>query len=207
MTTATIESAANPGNLATGDFQIGTILRRKVVPRFLEDVGRIGWRRRSVPLTVTAGQRQTDLPADFFEVSSVWPEGMKYIGEDDVLVAAAEANTVPGTPSGYWLVPSATAGRTAIRFDVSASADFAFQVFYYYQIPFAADDTALDFAAWVPTQYHWALVELLRREIFFDRFGEGDPRFATADNEYKWWLAQIVPKRELARRNKVIVIR
>ena len=45
MTTDQVESAANRGDIATADFQLGTVLRYSVIPQFLEDCGRIGWRR------------------------------------------------------------------------------------------------------------------------------------------------------------------
>jgi hypothetical protein len=72
-------------------------------------------------------------------------------------------------------------------------------VSYYWYVP-CEDEEDVDLKSYIPEQYHWALVELLRREIIDDRFGQGDQRFATANSKYQEWLKRIAPKRELAQR-------
>jgi hypothetical protein len=207
MTTSQIENAANRGDLASADFQIGLVLRYKAIPLFLEDVGRIGWRRRTASVQISPSTRSATLPSDFFEASSVWVapvddlgDPLKYIGETDRLVAQALDRTTGGRPEGFYLSGS------SIYSDRPADKTYSLRVVYFYQIPFSNQSEDIDLSAWIPGQYHWALVELLRRELFFDRYGDQDPRFSTSAQLYQEWLNRITTKRELSRRNEIRTI-
>lgn len=207
MQTTQIETAANRGDIATADFQIGLVLRSQVIPAFLEDVGRIGWRRKIVQITPASGKQTYSLPDDFFEVADVYIAGninpIPFIGEDPALVTQAEMTTSGGGWTGYYLVrdPDRVTGW-AIKFDAPAgvAGGPVAYVHYYWFVPFENETEEVDLREYVPEQYHWALVELLRREIIDDRCGEGDKRYVTANNKYHEWLQRIVTKRELAPR-------
>lgn len=223
MLTSQVESAANRGDLATADFDIQLVLRSNVIPAFLEDVGRIGWRWRGYQLTTVPGQQSYTLPEDFFEMQDVWvvsgtgvsnvtvntggdSDPLPFIGEDPYRVAAALANVAnyPQTqyrPLGYFLQHDVTdPNRWAIWFQAPPDGTYTLWVLYYWIIPFADSSQDVDLRKYLPEQYHWALVELLRREIIDDRYGQGDQRYATSDAKYQAWLARIAKKRELAKR-------
>jgi hypothetical protein len=207
MNTSQIELAANRGDIATADFQIGLVLRSQVIPAFLEDVGRIGWRTKCHSFTPTPGKQYESLPDDFFEVADVVMVGktdpLDFIGEDPTLVTAAEANATAGAWTGYYLIrdPDNPTGW-AIKFNAPAGAGSSsvVHVHYYWYIPFEDESRDVDLRLYLPEQYHWALVELLRREIIDDRFGQGDQRYGTANVKYQEWLKRITTKRALAPR-------
>lgn len=206
MQTSQIETSANRGDIASADFDIGAVLRFQVIPAFLEDCGRIGWRRKVATITPQPGVQVYALPDDFFEVSDVLVVGSKdpipFIGEDPVLVSGAESNTSAGSWTGYYLVRDPEdESRWAIKFDSPASGGGpSAHVHYYWFVPFSNESEEVNLGKYVPDQYHWAMVELLRREIMDDRYGQGDQRYTTANNKYQEWLRRIVVKRELAPR-------
>lgn len=217
MTLLQIESAANRGDLATGDFQAGVVLRRGVIPAFLEDCGREGWRRKYYKFSTSLNTQAYPLPGDFFEAAGVFTDssfcgcsalGLDYIGEDPDRVVMAELNTTPGGLDAYYLAPDpADANAQAIKFSAPADGAHSVVLAYYWYIPISDDRQDLDMRAYIPEQYHWALVEALKREIYEDRFGQQDSRFQVADAKYKEWIAKISVKREMAARERAVYVR
>lgn len=215
MTTHQIEQAANRGDIATADFPIALVLRQQCIPAFLEDCGRIRWRTKTYTFTTTAGVRKYTLPRDFFEVDNVYVDAatdpLFYIGEDAQLVAQAEAASDAATDPGlvsYYLLPDETDDtRTALVLNVAPDEAADITVSYFWYLPFE-DEEEVDLRSYFPEQYHWALVDILRREIIDDRFGQGDQRYAAADAKYQEWLKRIANKRALAPRgNKATYVR
>lgn len=205
MNTSQIELAANRGDLATADFQIGLVLRSMVVPAFLEDVGRIGWRKNLHTVTVAAGSRLVTMPEDFFEVADVLLAGdtkpLAYIGEDPTRVAQAEADSSTGALESYYLVRDPVdPNRWAVKFNRAAGSSRSVTITYYWYVAYGDDSQDVDMRRYIPEQYHWALVDLLRREIIDDRYGQGDQRYTAANLKYQDWLKRIHTKRELAPR-------
>lgn len=212
MTTAEIESAANRGNIATADFVIGQVLRRQVIPQFLEDVGVTSWRKAYKTITTVAGTQYYDLDANFLKVHEAYritnggidDPPLEYIGEDPRKVALAEANTTRSAPTGYYItIDGASAGAglwRRMKFQAPPDAVYAIQVVQLTYIPFADDTTSLNLKPYIPEQFHWGLVTGLRKEIFFDRFGQGDPRYDRANADYQEWVGRAQAHRELARR-------
>ena len=89
--------------------------------------------------------------------------------------------------------------RWDLKLNMPATSVVTITVVYYWYLPFS-DEEDVDLRQYIPEQYHWALVEILRREIIDDRFGQGDQRWATANTKYQDWLKRIVTKRQLAPR-------
>ena len=207
MTTDQIEVAANRGDIATGDMNLKQILRRAVVPMFLEGVGRVGWRRVNYTFNTVIGTAAYTLPTDFLEAYGVYlpsnfDHTLKFIGEDPDRVARAEANATNAPPTGYYILNAAgTAAWKQLKFDAPCDAVYAMRLSYYRFGYFADDSTSVDMAFTIPEQYHWALVDGLRAEIFLDRFGQGDPRFVASDQKFQKWIGTAAGRRELAARN------
>lgn len=217
MNASLVETLANRGDLATADFQIGATLRFGVIPEFLTDVARVGWRKRTVSLTLPQGAREVALPRDFGDMGGIWippiqdpsDPGLIYFGESDVEVANAEETTDPGAPAGYYL-PMASSGdlsHRAVRVDRPADRNYSLRSVYFWKIPFENDqDDSIDLDLYIPSQYQWALVDLLRAKIIDDRYSEGDPRYQAAMDSYNKWVSKVLVTRELARRNHVIYV-
>lgn len=214
MTTDQIEQAANRGDIATGDMNLKMILRRSVVPQFLEDVGRVSWRRKTTPINTVIGDRKYALPTDFVQAHGVYlptdyDNSLKYIGEDPDRLARAESNVTNGAPTGYYITQntSGTAAWQSLALEAPASAVLALRVVYYFFARFADDSTAVDMAQHIPEQFHFGLVEGLRMEIFLDRFGQGDPRYVAVEGKYQSWVARASGRRELGTRNYANFVR
>lgn len=205
MTTLDIETAANSGDIASGDFNLKLVLRKAVVPQFLEDVGLVGWRRKTIAITVTAGTRTYSLPTDFESVHAIyWPPNfdnqMKFIGEDPRLVAMAESSTTPGTPGGYYIVTE-TDGSKTLKLDCVPAAGATLPLQYLSYVKWADLTTSVDMAKYVPEPFHWALVVGLRAQVMLDRFGQKDPRYSASVMEYQSWVARAMVRKEQGPRN------
>lgn len=207
MTTAEIELAANRGNLANADFVIGQVLRRQVIPQFLEDVGITSWRKAYKTITTVAGTQYYDLDSNFLSVHEAFrlpnqDDPLEYIGEDPRKVAFAEANTVQAAPTSYYIVlDGATPAKwRRLKFQAPPDAVYTIPVVENTYIPFADNTTAVDMMPYLPEQFHWGLVDGLRTQIYFDRFGQGDDRYVEAKASYMEWVGRAQAHRELARR-------
>lgn len=220
MTTETLANLANLDNVGSGlDLQV--ILRDLVFPEFFLDVGEASWRNAVDSVSLVAGDRQKDLPDDFWAMKSILipPTGstqvakgegeLKYIGEDTAAMLAAEVNTTQRKPTGYWIAARAgTAGDPgvgsfrAVRFDAPSDAPYT-ATFVYERGPVFADaQTNVNLDTWMPSIAQGALVKLLRRRVMEDRFGQNDPRYVLANDEYSVILSNILDRgTQQARRN------
>lgn len=214
MTTAEIETASNRGNIATADINIGQVLRRQVIPQFFEDVGVCSWRKAYKTITTIAGTQTYDLDANFLKVHEAYKmpgasptDRLEYIGEDPLKVASSEAATVQAPPASYYIVLDAGTPKLWRRLKLQAPPDavYSIAVVQLTFIPFADDTTSVDLTQYLPSQFHWALVEGVRAQIFFDRFGQQDPRYDRAQAAYLQWVGRAQTHRELGRRGGLFV--
>lgn len=220
MTTADIENWANRAGLATADFDIGRELRFNVIPKFLLDVGECAWTRKYGALTFAAGEREKDLPNDFFRMLDVYigspgPVGvsergkLQYIGDNPIRVAIAEGNTSPGVPTGYYIAQRAETGGApgswkAFKLDVPTVSGCTVLYGYLIQVPFEDAATSVDLNPYIPEPLQGAVVTRLRAEIFLDRFGLADPRYETEMRKYADWLGSARMYGELGRANYAV---
>lgn len=204
MTTFDIETAANRGNIAT-DMNVGLILRHQIIPEFLNDVKLCAWRKKRSTVTTSAGTQSYALASDFGEMREVQIVGydpLEYIGEDEEKVFAAQAATTQARPQGYYLGrdPDATVGSFKHLFlDAPPDGVYTIRYTYLYTVPFVDNVSPVDLAAWIPDQFHWGLVEGLRREIYMDRFGVGDTRATKAAEDFEAWKVRALANTEVAK--------
>lgn len=183
MTLTDVEVIANRGNIATAEFRIGLILRKKVLPEFYREVYAESdptWARKTATLDTVINTRAYMLPADFQQM--VRFDGLKYIGEDAELVLKAEKSTNTGTqgsPEGYYIV-RLKKGRQELRLAGWPSQAASYPYVYRSRLVVVdeADDIELD--DFIPQDYQDALIEGLWAEILLDRVGQGDPRYGAA---------------------------
>ena len=131
MTTAEIESMADPSGVATADLNLKLELRHKVIPEFFEDVGYVVWRRRPVTKTLLANTQYVDLTDSTYTFSHIkelylstdFNNPLEYIGEDPVEVLKARTNTTPGKPSKFYLESSGTR-LERVSFDCPADQQY-----------------------------------------------------------------------------------
>lgn len=204
MTTFDIETQANRGQVAR-DMNVGVILRRQIIPEFLEDVKYCSWRKKWATISTVAGTREYALASDFAEMREaelVGYDQLDYIGADAERVFAAEASTESGRPAGYYLGRDATATVGAFKqlfLDIAPDLVYSIRYCYLYSIPFADDVNPVDLEAWIPAQFHWALVEGLKREVYEDRFGLDDTRAAKAAEQFEAWKQRALANTEVAK--------
>lgn len=205
MTTTTIATAADTKGLASPDMDLQVLLRRNIIPAFLEDVGYVAWRRLATTASVTTGVRYfTISDGTFWHMKTVVRSGyetepLAYIGDDEVQVLKAEANTTNGTPTGYYLKLDSSTGNWRVYFDCPFDATTTIAYVYDTNIYFADDTTSVDLAKYIPPQFHWGLVEALKTEIFYDRFGVGDDRYAAAKAKRDEWVQRARNSPDLSR--------
>ena len=216
MTTTDIARLANLDGVGDSlDLQF--ILRTLVMMEFLSDVGEARWRNVSTTLTLTAGSggRQQDLPDDFWAMKDILipptgatslqsgRDGLKYIGEDTKALLEMEFNTTAARPSKYNIVQRSTGGSfRAIRYDCPPDAAYTAYMVYERGPVFEDYQTEVDMNAWVPEILQPGIASRLRMEVLKDRFGQGDPRYSVAKNEYDAWIERTVLRgSDQARRN------
>lgn len=213
MTTADIETYADIGGLAGPDINLKVLLRHNVVPAFFTDVGYPSWRRVPTTLSTIISTKSLDLPDDFGQMITVsispdFSKPLQYIGEDPEKLLAAEGATVAAKPTGYYLTRRATS-KVFKKIAFNCPCDQVYTIPYVYHMqPFFLDDTtSIDLDQFMPAQFQWSLVEGLKQQILFLRFGIGDPRYVTAEQSYKMWVERAMESPELARRNLAIYAR
>jgi hypothetical protein len=221
VTTAEIESLANRGgSLATADFDIGSVLRYEVIPDFLTEVGEVSWRRKTATVSITvAGGKVYNLPDDFLRMVKVYlpcstslsnsePPELPYIGDDPILMARAAAATVAGSPSGYFITPRAVGSSwRAISLDVPPSSAGTLICQYIAHPQFTDDVTSVDMDPFIPAPLQAGLVAGLRAEIFYDRYGEGDPRYVGARAKFDRWAKKAQDYTELGHKQYAVFVR
>lgn len=202
MTTAQVEFYADPQKIGN-DLWTRAILRRKVVPEFLEGVGKVGWRRKTFLAMLNPTVQSIDLPMDFGKVDEVtlWatsgspppPNGpcpipLHYIGDDGVMrLAAEEASTVFQAPTGYWIDRTQTSPNryATVKFSYPADQQYRVRLIYYLEINFPDDRTPLELDNFIPTQFQWAFVHGLKAEIY-----DMQPKVGPAAQAYMISLGQ-----------------
>jgi hypothetical protein len=213
MLTSLIEQYADIGGLSTPDINLKVLLRHNIVPAYMADVGFVAWRRSFATLSLVQGTTAYDLPTDFWMMQSLtlapdFSKNLQYIGEDPEKVMAAEANVTQGKPGAWYLVRRATTMEYR-RIKFNAPPDTAYTASYsYYTGPYFADDTSdVEMDKYIPNYFQWALVEALKKEILFLRFGIGDPRYVAAEQAYGVWVGRSTENPELAHRTRAAFVR
>lgn len=210
MTTAQIETHANRGDVAR-DFDLGSVLRYQVIPEFLQDVKVCSWRKRYATVTTAAAGRHYVLASDFAEMREVTRDGygdLEYIGEDDQKVLAAENSTTNAKPTAYYIGRNpAVSGSGSTHLFLSAPADgvYTIRYGYLYRIVFTDTTTSVDLKQYIPEEYHWGLVDGLKREIYEDRFGLNDPRALKAASNFDAWKQRALNSPEIANHGRYVV--
>jgi hypothetical protein len=188
MKTSQIEALSNKGNLASGAFNLKTTLRFEIVPEFYRRMGDVTWLRRNRKLDVIAPERQYNLPMDFRSMVSVGGCGaaeLRYIGEDPLLVTAAELATTASRPHGYYIVHDDEGQWRAIKFDAIPDMNYTVPYVYRSRLVFHNDSDDVELNQYIPEDYQQALIQGLRREIMLDRFGQLDKRYEAAAAKFE----------------------
>ena len=209
MTTAEIESMADPSGVATADLNLKLELRHKVIPEFFEDVGYVVWRRRPVTKTLLANTQYVDLTDSTYTFSHIkelylstdFNNPLEYIGEDPVEVLKARTNTTPGKPSKFYLESSGTR-LERVSFDCPADQQYTVAATIDIHILWPDNTSSVDLSPYIPPQFHGGLVDGLRRYVYRERFGIGDERYQEAVSEFERWKARAAKSKELARSDK-----
>lgn len=194
MTTGQIENAANQGGLVTPDFPIKSVLRYKVIPDFLTEVGSPQWLKRNSTITTAAGTQDYALPSNFLRMRKIATpsnyayDEIVYCGENEDLVTQLEQETSAGVPCRYRIIQNSDNEFQSIRFYPKPDAVYTFPYIYVLFIPFDSETEDVDLTPYIPPPLHWALVEGLKAEVLNEAFGEGDYRFARAQREYSRWI-------------------
>lgn len=210
MTTAEIGGFANRGNVAR-DMDLATVLKYQVIPEFLQDVRVAAWRKRYMTVTTSAGVRAYSMTAAFAEMREVWREGygpLEYIGADEQKVLKAESAAAQEAPSAYYIGQSPSSSTSAHQFLVlSAPPDgvYSLRCCYLFRIPWGELASVVDLAPYIPEEYHWGLVEGVKREIYEDRFGLDDPRTVKAARAFEEWKQRALVNPELSKHGSFIV--
>lgn len=208
MTTAEIEEQANLDNAATADMNLKVLLRQKVIPAFLKDVGYPTWRRVHGTASIVAGDTYFDFSTDELDhVKSIalapdYEKPLTYIGDIPHLIQEALAATTRAKPDSYWTTFNST-GFLRVRLNCPSDASYTVAFSYDRIVPFSDNTTSVNLNVYIPKQFHWALVEGLKREIFRTRVGIGDNRFQLADAEYQALVARASENQEMGRGNSV----
>jgi len=185
MTTLEIENEANSGQIANADFNVGICLRRAIIPEFLDGVGNPGWRRRIAFSNVVAGDTGFTLPRDFLNMEGVYmPQcscsgGLPFIGDDPGRMAGVTTTGTAYEPSGYYISNTPGPGVQYFqRLNFTAPLDkaYAVTVIYYFQAVFPDNTSDVDLSQYIPEHFQYSLIYGLRRDIYIDRYGQGDPR-------------------------------
>lgn len=219
MKTDEIEKLANRGNVATADFDVKLVLRTVVIPAFLDDCREAAWRKKVSTLSVTQSVQTVDLPDDFQKVLQISPgEGnrtlqyLRYIGEDPDAMLAAEACITPGSPTGYYITkrlpPGGTVGEDEVwkrlKFDVIPATSFTAYYIYMLQPYFggALATKAVNMDPYVPANLQAGLVHGLRAQILIDRYGEGDTRAKTEQEQRERYVSRALgSQKDFGRQN------
>jgi hypothetical protein len=213
MLTSLVEQYADIGGLSSPDINLKVILRHNVCPAFMADVGFVAWRRVVSTLDLVQGTPAYDLPPDFWMLQALtiapdFSTDLQYIGDDPEKMMAAEANVTQGKPGGYYLVRrTTTAEYRKIKFNAPPDQAYVAAYTYYSGIPFTDDTSDVELDKFVPNYFQWALVESLKKEILFLRFGIGDPRYVAAEQAYQGWIQRATENPELAHRTKAAFVR
>lgn len=214
MLTSLVEQYANIADISSPDINLKVLLRHNVVPAFMADVGYVAWRRHVDTLSLSNGAGAAyDLPEEFWmmQVVTLDPNPstpLQYIGDDPEKIMAAEANATSGKPGAWYLVRRATTLLyKRIKFNAVPDTGYTARFTYYSGVPFTDDTTDVELDKYIPNQFQWALVEALKAQIMFIRYGIGDPRYVAAEQAYGMWVERARENPELARRTAASFVR
>lgn len=210
MTTADIEEAADPSSqLATADINLKLLLRHSVIPDFYETVGYPWWRRKFDSVNLAAAGTYVDTTAqDVGHIRTIKVgatlDPVEYIGDQDDKVFAGMIATTAAKPQQYWKKITTSGGNPVTRIYFQAPSDAAYTVYIAYDshILFVDDTTSVNLSLYIPFQFHWALVEMLKCELYERRFGDGDPRYQRAEAKAGRLIAQAMENLEGGRGQK-----
>ena len=206
MTTATIQSEANRTGQASADMDLGVLLRRKTIPLFFERVGKPVWRRKVTSTNTVINQNYVDLAIDFHSLEKAYfgtanfTDGgdLTYIGDSYEELAAAAAATVAADPAKFYLGYTAAGALQRMYFQAPAATVGPIWYIYYRFAVFADDTTSVNMAQYIPEQFHWGLVEALKEEIYFERYGLGDHRYEAQRDRAMEWAVRAQTSMEMA---------
>lgn len=219
MTTTEVATYANEEGLVIGaaDINLQVRLRRKVIPKFEMDVGEAAWRRKQDTLSISANDRDYDLPTDFGKMLTMplyrdYNEAefsLDYIGEDTARMARARATTETGSPNGYWIERLTATPKTQRVLYLETIPDAAFTLYFSYlqEIYFEDNTTSVDLDQFIPPKLQWALVEGLKMEIYKNRISVDDPRWSITKAEYDSYVVSAMEYREPGARRAVKRVR
>jgi hypothetical protein len=209
MTTLEIENLSDPGGLSLADFNKAAVLRHEIIPEFFEDVGYVTWRRLPITEGLAQSRNYVDLTRPNYYISHIrsvyltddFDTPLTFIGDDPIKVLKAKVNTTPGRPGG-WYIESTGTNFERISFDAIADITYTVAIEADTHIKFEDDTTAVQLDQFIPEFFQWALVEGLRRELYFHRYGVGDQRGATAGQKFNDWKVRAQKSPEMARKHK-----
>lgn len=213
MLTSLVEQYADIGGLSSPDINLKVLLRHNIVPAFLADVGYVSWRRVAATIALVQTDQSKDLPDDFWQMQSLvispnFSVNLQYIGDDPEKVLAAEGNTTQAKPGSWYLVRRAsTLLFKKIKFNSPSDAAYTVYYTYYSNVVFTDDTTDVELDKYIPNQFQWALIEGLKKEIMFLRFGIGDPRYIASEQNYQTWVQRATESPELAHRTRAAFVR
>jgi hypothetical protein len=214
MTTAAIEELADWEQHGGVAYPAKKVLRLKVIPKYLQDVGLVGWRRFTEVIPIGPGDRYTVLPAAMGTINDVRIGDTKltYIGDNPAALNTILSQTsIVSVPRVYWvefyqkpvldaqdIVPTeftddTIAGPNGQRLlKIGTPSDRAYDMMVNgWQSPKFTDfTTAVNLDAFIPYDLQWGLIEGLKCEILKDRLGVGDPRSVNARAEYEGYVRQ-----------------
>lgn len=216
MTTTDIASYANPSGLVVGasDINLQVVLRRKVVPKWEMDIGKVAWRLKNATISVLANSQEYDLASNFFEMADDSPmfvgtddvqHVLTYLGDDPGAILRSEATTESTTPAGYWIVPLTGSPYQLRRLKLDVNPDSAGTLYYAYysKIPFADNSTPVELDDYMPDVLQWGLVEALKAEILRERFSINDPRLPKAEEAYAQYVSMALEYGYPGRQGKI----
>ncbi len=216
MTTTEIASYADPSGLTVGasDLNLQVLLRRKVVPKWEMDVGKVAWRLKNATVSIVAGTQEYDLASNFFEMADESPifvgtddvqHVLTYLGDDPGAILRTEAALESTTPAGYWIVPLGSSPKQLRRLKLDASPVTAGTLYYAYysKIPFADNSTPVELDDFMPDVLQWGLVEGLQAEVLRQRFSINDPRLPKAEEAYALYVSMALEYGYPGRQSKI----
>lgn len=215
MRLSQIEAAVTRGDHAAGDFDVKGTLRFEVIPAFYRLVKEARWLRKVATMQVSSASRYYSLADDFRSMTEAFLNSterrceLTYIGENAEFVAAAELSTTPARPSGFYIVPRTTDGLLrGLKFNATPDSTYLLVYVYRSGLVFANDNEDYELDRFIPEDFQPALINELKAEMLWDRYGIGDQR---GDREHAKFLAiceqAVTGGTDLARRNHHVYVR
>jgi hypothetical protein len=200
MTTGEIATYANLDRIkgALPDVNVQFIIRHKLVYDFIHDIGYPSWARRNTTATLVSSNNYFDITSvdDFRQMRKLmvapdYETEVPYIGDQEAKIFAAQAETTPGGPTGFWIGSDGSHFRR-VFVDRPADQNYTMALSYYRLIPFTNEtDTSFELDPYIPRELQWPLVELLKKYYYSERFGIDDNRTQLAESEYQAGIARI----------------